>query len=171
MIGLLIFGPRLRSSSPLSPSRLFNRIDHNCVKKRLDLSYNALQRLPVSIVSMTALEELSVNNNLLTGLPELPGSSLRLLNVSHNRLSTFPEFLLPDSSNGKIMASRNIVPKRKKMRLRVDIAKTPPSFQKLEVMSLSHNYLDQMESFQSKLILSLKNLRTLEIEPQGRLED
>jgi len=120
---------------------------------------------------MTSLEELHLDHNVLTELPELPGSNLTLLNVSHNRLSLFPNFLLLDTTNGKNMVSRNGAPKRKKMRLVVDSAKTPCSFQKLEVLMLAHNCLDQMDSFHSKLILNLKNLRRLEIEPQGRIDD
>mmetsp|Transcript_21231 Transcript_21231/g.52243 ORF Transcript_21231/g.52243 Transcript_21231/m.52243 type:complete len:133 (-) Transcript_21231:159-557(-) len=125
---------------------------------------------------MTSLEELRLGHNILTELPELPGSNLRLLDVSHNRLSLFPAFLLPDttsttasSTNGKSMmtASNAIVPKRKKMKLRVDNTKTASAgFQKLEELVLTHNCLDQMDTFCSKLILNLKNLRSLEIDPQ-----
>ncbi|KAL3940461.1 MAG: hypothetical protein SGBAC_005001 [Bacillariaceae sp.] len=131
---------------------------------RLDVSYNSLSRLPLSIVSMTCLQELQLSHNILTELPELPGSNLRLLDVSSNRLSRFPAFLLPDMTNGKSMAPGTSIPTRKKRKLQMDSAKTISRFQKLEELVLTHNCLDHIDMIRSKLILNLKNLRSLEIE-------
>lgn len=119
---------------------------------------------------MTGLQELHLSHNILTELPELPGSNLRLLDVSSNRLSRFPAFLLPDMPNGKSMATGTNIPTRKKRKLRVDSVKTASSFQKLEELVLTHNCLDHMDMIHSKLILNLKNLRSLEIDPQGKTD-
>ncbi|TYK15325.1 putative leucine-rich repeat receptor-like protein kinase [Cucumis melo var. makuwa] len=59
--------------------------------KTLDLSSNAFDgSIPVSLVSLSSLESLQLQNNRLTGsIPELNQSSLALFNVSNNNLSGF----------------------------------------------------------------------------------
>jgi Leucine-rich repeat (LRR) protein len=87
---------------------------------------------------MTSLQELILCHNQIRELPEIGGTELKSLYVSHNRLSQLPFFLYNRA--------------------------------KLEELDLSHNCLDNSNNkkdlFMSNLILILKQLRTLKLDPQ-----
>ena len=59
--------------------------------KTIDLSFNAFDgSIPVSLVSLTSLESLQLQNNRFTGsIPEFNQSSLAVFNVSNNNLNGF----------------------------------------------------------------------------------
>lgn len=54
----------------------------------LDLSFNSLTSIPASINSCANLQEIWINNNQLTSLPDLSNLSLARLDVSHNKLTS-----------------------------------------------------------------------------------
>eukprot|EP00980_Cylindrotheca_fusiformis_P029448 scaffold23478_cov107-Cylindrotheca_fusiformis.AAC.1 len=115
--------------------------------QRLDVSRNTLLELPVSFKAMTALQELVLSFNRISELPEIGGAELRVLLASHNHLNQLP-FFLSNRTN-------------------------------LEELDLSHNYFigdrgtngdlfnSKTDLFKSTLVLSLKQLRTLEMDPQN----
>ncbi|GAB1609232.1 leucine-rich repeat-containing protein 57-like [Argonauta hians] len=143
-----------------------NNIHHLCppdlgqftVLKQLTASHNCIRQLPnAELENLKKLECLSVDNNNLTRLPPSMGSlmSLRTINVSNNRIDTFPEQLcqlknldsvnfscnnitrLP-SSIGNLQAIELNLNQNQLSTLPDEIAKCP----RLKVLRLQENCLD-----------------------------
>ena len=76
----------------------------------LDLSFNSLTSLPVSINSCTKLEEVWVNNNQLTSLPDLSALSLARLDVSHNKLTNISNVnaIILDAAHNELTSISNL---------------------------------------------------------------
>ena len=59
---------------------------------RLDLSINVLKTLPLCIANLAFLEDLDLHRNFLIELPNISSLiSLRILNLSHNAITTIPD--------------------------------------------------------------------------------
>lgn len=76
---------------------LFDRVQSLRSLTRLDLQGNQLQSLPVELLSLLSLSMLNVSRNCVGPLVSLDTSvacpSLRQLNLSFNKITTFPEEL------------------------------------------------------------------------------
>jgi Leucine-rich repeat (LRR) protein len=122
----------------------------------LDLSFNSLTSLPASLGSCVNLQEIWVNNNQLTSLPDLSGLSLTRLDVSHNKLTSISNInsIIIDAAHNELTSISNLGHITSIINLDhnqlTDIETPICQLPNLQILNICNNPINSVESISSQ---------------------
>ena len=122
----------------------------------LDLSFNFLTSLPVSLNTCTNLQEVWVNNNQLVSLPDLSALSLTRLDVSHNKLANISNVntVILDAAHNELTSISNLGNITSIINLEdnklTDIETSICQLPHLQILNICNNPINNVESISSQ---------------------
>jgi len=122
----------------------------------LDLSFNSLISLPASLNMCTNLQEVWVNNNQLTSLPDLSALSLTRLDVSHNKLTSISNInsVILDAAHNELTSITNLGYITSIINLEhnqlIDIETPICQLPNLQILNICNNPIHNVESISSQ---------------------